>query len=165
MIYLKKLSLSDGAEIYGMLQEIASDDNGFHNKVYGMSYDQFRVWLKHEYSVDNGNLEDWMVPQTSYWLYDNHKPIGYGRVRHYLNENLAETSGHIGYAIRQTERKKSYGSLILPLLLEECKKLSIKKVQIGANADNIASNKLIVKNGGILFRSTEKKNFYHIVLT
>lgn len=165
MIYLKKLALNDGIEIYNMLQEIAANDNGFHNKVYGMTYEQFQKWLEREYSVDNGNLEDWMVPQTSYWLYDNDKPIGYGRVRHCLNDNLEKTSGHIGYAIRQTERKKGYGSKILPLLLEECKKLDIKKVQIGANADNIASNKLIVKNGGILFKSTEKKNFYHIVLT
>lgn len=164
MIYLKKLSLNDGKDIYDMLQEITTNDNGFHNKVYGMTYEQFKEWLDHEYSVDNGNLEDWMVPQTSYWLYDNDKLIGYGRVRHSLNDNLAKTSGHIGYAIRQTERKKGYGTKILSLLLEECKKLNIKQVQIGANPKNIASNKIIVKNGGILFRSAENKNFYHVNL-
>ena len=38
MIYLKKLSLDDGMEIYRMLQEIAANDNRFHNTVYGMSY-------------------------------------------------------------------------------------------------------------------------------
>ena len=108
--------------------------------------------------------QDWMVPQTSYWLYDDEKPIGYGRIRHCLNDNLAKTSGHIGYAIRQTERKKGYGTKILPLLLEECKKLNIKQVQIGANSKNIASNRIIVKNGGILFRSAENKNFYHVNL-
>jgi len=165
MIYLKKLSLDDGAEIYRMLQEIAANDNGFHNTVYGMSYEEFRRWLEKEYSVDNGRLEDWMVPQTSYWLYDNEKPVGYGRLRHCLNENLSQTSGHIGYAIRQTERKKGYGTRILALLLEECRKLKIQQVQIGANSANIASNRIIVKNGGILFRSSENKNFYHVNLT
>ncbi len=164
MMYLKKLSLDDGKEIYDMLQEILANDNGFHNKVYGMTYEQFKKWLDHEYSVDNGNLEDWMVPQTSYWLYDDEKPIGYGRIRHDLNDNLSETSGHIGYAIRYTERSKGYGTRLLSLLLDQCKMLRIKKVQIGANSNNIASNRIIVKNGGVLFRATENKNFYRIEL-
>ena len=165
MIYLKPLSLSDDIEIYTMLQEIDANDNGFHNIVFGMSYDQFKEWLKREYAVDNGNLQDWMVPQTSYWLYDDNKPIGCGRLRHRLNDKLAESSGHIGYAIRVTERKKGYGTLLLSLLLEECKKLKINHIQIGANSNNIASNKIILKHGGILIRSSNNKNFYRIDLT
>lgn len=46
MIFLKKLSLNDDEKIYDMLQEIASNDNGFHNKVNGMTYKEFRKWLK-----------------------------------------------------------------------------------------------------------------------
>lgn len=164
MIFLKKLSLSDDEKIYDMLQEIACNDNGFHNKVNGMSYKEFKGWLKREFAVDNGKLEKWMVPQTSYWLYDNDKPIGYGRIRHCLNENLSQTSGHIGYAIRISERGKGYGNTILTLLLEECKKLNIDKVQIGANIDNIASNKIILKHNGILFRCSDNKYFYTIDL-
>ena len=164
MLYLKRISVDDGVEIYNMLQEISSNDNGFHNKVYGMFYNQFKAWLENECSVDNGNLKDWMVPQTSYWLFDDEWPLGYGRIRHYLNDKLRETSGHIGYAIRSTERGKGYGNQILSLLLNECQKLNIEKVQIGANSDNIASNKVILKNGGVLFRISKNKNFYHIDL-
>ncbi len=105
-----------------------------------------------------------MVPQTSYWMYDNEKPIGYGRIRHILNDTLAKTSGHIGYAVRKTERNKGYGNKLLSLLLEECKTLNIVTVQIGANADNIASNKTIIKNGGKLFRTSKGKHFYNISL-
>lgn len=162
MIYLSRLSLADGVEIYNMLQEISFIDNGFHNKVCGMSYEQFREWIKREYLFDTGNLEDWMVPQTSYWLYDDDKVIGYGRIRHYLNDKLIETSGHIGYAIRSTERGKGYGDRILSLLLEECKKLNISRVQIGTNSDNVASNKIILKHSGVLIRSSNNKNFYYI---
>ena len=164
MIFLKKLSLSDDEKIYDMLQEIASNDNGFHNKVNGMSYKEFKRWLKKEFAVDNGKLEKWMVPQTSYWLYDDDKPVGYGRIRHCLNENLSQTGGHIGYAIRSSERGKGYGNTILTLLLEECKKLNIEKIQIGANVDNIPSNKIILKHNGILFRCSDNKNFYNIDL-
>ena len=164
MIFLKKLSLNDDEKIYNMLQEIACNDNGFHNEVNGMTYKEFRKWLKKEYAVDNGKLEKWMVPQTSYWLYDGDKPVGYGRIRHYLNDNLEQTGGHIGYAICSTERGKGYGNTILTLLLEECKTLNIETVQIGANIDNTPSNKIILKHNGVLFRCSDGKNFYHIKL-
>lgn len=143
MLYLKKISPDDGIEIYNMLQEIELNDNGFHNKAKGMNFKEFKLWLEKEYGRDNGELEDWMVPQTSYWLYDGEKPVGYGRLRHCLNENLKENSGHIGYAIRKSERNKGYGTKILALLLSECEKLKIKEVQIGANSDNSPQIKLL----------------------
>ena len=164
MVYLKELALTDGIEIHAMLQEIAANDNGFHNKAYGMSYDRFREWLEKEYAVDHGALEDWMVPQTSYWLYDGDKPVGYGRLRHRLNQKLAESSGHIGYAIRRSERGKGYGNALLSLLLEECRKRNIEKVQIGVNAENTASNRVVLRHGGVLVRTWERKNIYHIDL-
>lgn len=76
MYVLKSLSLSDGRDIYEMLQEIGSNENGFHNKVNGMSFSQFKDWLAKEYAVDNGELEAWMVPQSSYWMYDGAIPVG-----------------------------------------------------------------------------------------
>lgn len=36
-----------------------------------------------------------MVPQT-FWLYDGNEPIGYGRIRHYLNDNLKIQVGILG---------------------------------------------------------------------
>lgn len=164
MVYLKNLSQTESQEIYQMLQEIALNDNGFHNKVYGMSLEQFDEWLAKECAMENGEIEDWMVPQTSYWMYDDEKTVGYGRFRHYLNESLRETGGHIGYAIRKTERGKGYGNQILGLLLEECRKQGLCEVQICANADNIPSNKVIQNNGGVLIRTDQNKNFYTVRL-
>lgn len=164
MVYLKKLSQTESQEIYQMLQEIALNDNGFHNKVYGMSLEQFDEWLAKECAMENGEIEDWMVPQTSYWMYDDEKTVGYGRFRHYLNESLRETGGHIGYAIRKTERGKGYGNQILGLLLEECRKQGLCEVQICANADNIPSNKVIQNNGRVLIRTDQNKDFYTVRL-
>ncbi|WMJ23783.1 GNAT family N-acetyltransferase [Paludicola sp. MB14-C6] len=165
MVYLKKLSLGDGIAIYNMLQEIVADDNGFHNKVYGMTFDEFKIWIAKEYSYDNGNLESWMVPQSSYWMYDDDVPIGYGRIRHYLNNNLKETSGHIGYAIAVSKRGRGYGNSILALLKEECVKLELEVIQIGAKAENSLSNKVILKNGGVFLRESHGKNFYSVNLS
>lgn len=162
MLYLKKLSLADGADIYEMLQEILGNDNGFHNKVYGKTFDEYRAWLAREYAFDNGELEDWMVPQSSYWMYDDGIPVGYGRLRHLLDDNLRKTGGNIGYAIRSSQRGNGYGNRLLALLLEECKAIGIKEVQVAANEDNEPSNKIIRRNGGVLLRNENNKNFYII---
>jgi predicted acetyltransferase len=162
MLYLKKLAPTGSMEIYRMLQEIQCNDNGFHNKVCGMTYNEFQQWLAKEHARDSGNLEDWMVPQSSYWLMEDEFPIGYGRIRHHLNDKLRESSGHIGYAIRKTERGNGYGNKILKLLLAECAQLGLAEVQVCANSDNLLSNKVIIANGGLLIRQTDGRNFYRI---
>ena len=162
MLYLKKLSPNDSKEIYEILQEIDSNENGFQNKVKGMSYTAYETWIKNEYEADNGKLKGWMVPQSTFWLYDELIPVGYGRLRHFLNDNLRETSGHIGYAIAKSKRGNGYGNKILELLIDEGIKLGIIQLQIGANENNELSNKVIKHNCGILFRTNNGKNFYYI---
>ncbi|MGP9039401.1 GNAT family N-acetyltransferase [Cytobacillus kochii] len=162
--YLKKLTIDDNREIYEMLQDISQSDNGFHNEVNGLSYDEYTTWLEKNDQFSEGiGLEEWMVPQTTYWLFYNSIPVGYGRIRHYLNENLKSNSGHIGYAIAQSYRGKGYGHRLLKLLLQECTELGIKTVQVGVNKSNVASNKVVQNNGGVLVKNAKKKNIYHIV--
>ena len=163
MLHLQKLSENDGQQIYDMLQGIEKNDNGFHNNVKEMPYEEFSDWLKicADYSKGVG-LPDWMVPDTHYWLYDNELPVGTGRLRHYLNDSLKKDGGHIGYAISYPHRGKGYGNEILRLLLIEAQEMGIDEVHIGANKDNERSNKVILANGGRLCRETETKNHYII---
>ena len=162
-VYLKELSKTDGNEVYNMLQGIENNDNGFMNKVKGMSYENYKSWLleNENYSKSIG-LQDWMVPQTTFWLFCDEIPVGIGRIRHYLNENLKKDGGHIGYAISSKYRGNGYGNKILELLIKECSKMKIIEIHIGANKENERSNKIIVHNGGELCRETELKNYYII---
>jgi len=165
VLFLKKLSVSDGKSVYTMLQGIERNDNGFHNDVKGMPYDEFADWLcTNEAHSNSIGLPDWMVPQTQYWLYDNDTPVGCGRIRHYLNDSLIKDGGHIGYAISYPYRGKGYGNEILRLLLIEARGMDIREVHIGANKDNAKSNKIILNNNGRLHRETEVKNYYIINL-
>lgn len=165
MLYLKQLFASDGLNIYNMLQDIEASDNGFNNAVKNMTYDEYLLWLKKRDNVSRGlELESWMVPETYYWLFDGEVPVGHGKIRHFLNENLEKHSGHIGYAVAVSQRGKGYGNELLRLLLSECGKKDITTVQIGANKDNTRSNKVILHNGGVLVKETENKNIYHIKL-
>lgn len=163
MCILVKLSENDGKEIYNMLQEIDANDNGFHNNVKGMPYEKYLSWLKENADFSNGiGLEGWMVPQTTFWLFNDGIPIGCGRIRHYLNDTLRKDGGHIGYAIAYSNRGKGYGNKILKLLLAECRNMGIHEVHIGANKNNERSNKVIRHNDGVLCWETATKNYYII---
>lgn len=88
-LYLRALSKNEGKQIFDMLQEIAPNDNGFRNEMHGVSYQEFTVWLERNEGFSKGiGLEDWMVPQTTYWLFHNQTPVGYGNelLRLLLNE-------------------------------------------------------------------------------
>ena len=95
------------------------------------------------------HLPEGYVPHTIYWLVDGGKFIGWLDIRHRLTEHLREFGGHIGYAIRPSERKKGYGEQILKLGLIEAKKLGISSVRIMCDEDNIGSRRIIEKNGGV----------------
>lgn len=89
------------------------------------------------------------VPSSEFWLVKDRRILGRISVRHRLNAFLEIEGGHIGYDVRPSERRKGYGSLMLKLALEEARKLGLKRVLITCDTDNIASAKIIEKNGGI----------------
>lgn len=92
------------------------------------------------------------VPDSTYFCLDTNRNIFVGAVniRHYLNEKLMISGGHIGDGIRPSERNKGMGTKMISLALEECNKLGIKKVLMCCNKDNVCSAKTIIKNGGVL---------------
>ena len=81
---------------------------------------------------------------------DRHRILGMVNIRHYLNERLLRTSGHIGYTIRPSERNKGYGKLQLKLALEFIKSIGVNDVLITCDESNVISAKLIESCGGEL---------------
>lgn len=153
---LQKLSPSDGKEIYDMLQTIPMEDNSFQNGYYGLSFEEYKVELKDRYDESLGvNLKPDRVPQTMYWFYVGDKPVGFIKIRHYLNDRLREIGGHIGYTIAPEFRGKGYATKMLELALIEAKKLGIDKVRLTCYSSNMASKRVIEKNGGKLVDERE----------
>lgn len=103
------------------------------------------------------NLPKGRVPSTAYWLTDGKNFIGETSVRHYLTAQTKKEGGHIGYSIRPSKRNMGYGTHILKLALQKAKKLSIKKVLVTCNNNNVGSRKIIEFNGGVL-QDTIKHN-------
>ena len=150
MIEIKKLTAGDGEDIYEMLQEIPADENGFVNGANGKTFDEFRSWLAScvKSSEQKDIVDGWKVPQTTYWLYEDGKPVGTGKVRHFLTDALRNAGGNVGYAIRPSARGRGLGKAFLALLIEEARKIGVDEILITVHDYNMPSIRVAVANGG-----------------
>ena len=108
-----------------------------------------------EYYLDNleqRTASEDRVPNSVFFLIDEERNrlLGAVSIRHYLNEAMLQTCGHIGDGIRPSERRKGYATEMLRLALIECKKLGIDRVLLICDKANIGSAKAIIRNGGVL---------------
>ena len=157
---LRKLSVSDGRDIYTMLQNIGKNENGFINHCYGMAFTEFKGWLMRSYEISNGlRMESWMVPQTIYWLYADNEPVGIAKLRHSLTKALEIEGGHIGYAIAAPHRNKGYCTALIGLVLQKCPALGIEEALVTINSTNKASIKAAMNSGGIIEKIENGKHY------
>jgi predicted acetyltransferase len=96
------------------------------------------------------NLQQGYVPQSDYWLVDDGEFIGGVGIRHRLSEHLLAVGGHIGYDIRPSRRRQGYGTKILELALPKARQLGLARVLVTCDVTNLASRRIIEKNGGVL---------------
>lgn len=153
-IKLVKLTREYKNQLVEMLDEWKRDienNNGNHSPwaIFKNDYHDF------DYYLDNLELKEakeGKVPDSTFFCLDLDRNIFVGAVniRHYLNEGLLISGGHIGDGIRPSERRKGYATAMIKLALEECKKLGIEKVLMVCDKDNVGSAKSIINNGGVL---------------
>ena len=137
-------------DLYEMYQDIPKEETGSSNKLNGISYTDFKNKCN-ELSKEETIVNDEINTTTSrFILYDNNKPIGEVGIRTTLNDFWQNKGSQIYYKIRKSERQKGYGNIILNLALNESKKLGFNKIRINCDDNNIPSEKVILKNGGIV---------------
>lgn len=80
----------------------------------------------------------------------DNKLVGMIDLRHHIDHPILGTwGGHIGYSVHPEERRKGYATRMLRMDLENARKLGIQRVMITCDDGNIASEKTILKNGGV----------------
>lgn len=161
---LKKLSADDGRDIYDMLQELPENENGFMNSVCGKTYEEFKKWLEqNEAFAKEKELQDgWKVPTTQFWLYVDGRPVGIGRIRHFLTDKLRQEGGQVGYAIRPGERNKGYGTILLGELIKEARKMKIPEILLTVHNGNEYSKKVALANHGVIEKVSSERHYIRI---
>ncbi len=142
-------------QLFDMLTEWKHDielnhTNRSPSKLWFHDFHDFDYYAEH-LDTKEGEVPG-LVPDTTLFCLDKDRNIFVGAVniRHYLNEGLLQTGGHIGDGIRPSERRKGYATAMIGLALEKCKKLGIDRVLMCCAKDNIGSAKSIQYNGGVL---------------
>ncbi len=150
MLKLIKLTEAYRPQLNDMMDEwTAAEEKIIPWAIRKCDYHDFPAYL---YSLEIRESDGTHVPDSTFFCLDTDRNIFVGAVniRHFLNERLLHSGGHIGDGIRPSERGKGYGTNMVALALEECDRLGIRDVLMCCNRDNIASARTIIKNGGIL---------------
>ncbi|MHC1786433.1 MAG: GNAT family N-acetyltransferase [Christensenellales bacterium] len=149
-IRLVKLSYAYRQQLVDMMDEwLAAEQKFSPASIRRNDHHDFEYYLSH---LEFKEEKDGHVPDSVFFCLDVDRNIFVGaiNIRHYLNEHLLHTGGHIGDGIRPSQGRKGYATAMIRLGLEECRKLGIERVLITCDKDNIGSAKSILNNGGVL---------------
>ncbi|MBO4386312.1 MAG: GNAT family N-acetyltransferase [Treponema sp.] len=150
-IELRKMNFEDEYAQWEYVTNLPEDENGLTNEFNGVSFEDYKKTvlpklMSYEHPT---NMPDWFVPETYYYLWADGVLVGEFRIRHHLTEALKNGSGHIGYSIAKQYRGKGYATIGLKKTLELAKRIvPEQEIYLRVNKDNIASLKVMEKNGG-----------------
>ena len=93
---------------------------------------------------------DGYVPDTVLWWVDGTEFLGRLGIRHWLTESLARVGGHIGYSVAPAARRRGHATAMLAAALPVTLALGIDPALVTCDVDNVASRRVIERNGGQL---------------
>ena len=130
---------------------MAMEFNAHGNSRYVQDAEDFAGFLlRVREDAEGSSRSPGRVPSSLFWLVQDSRILGSSRFRHELTPELQREGGNIGYDIRPSARGQGFGTILLRLTLERAAASGLDCVRITCDADNIASIRVIEKNGGVL---------------
>jgi predicted acetyltransferase len=132
------------------LLEMAEEYAAHGERRYQMALADCDGYLQRLAADDAGEIPPGRVRQTTYWGMKDELLVGVIRLRYELTPSLQQLGGHIGYDVRPSLRGRGYGTRMLALVLGRAQEAGLDQVMVTCDVDNIASARVIQKNGGVL---------------
>jgi predicted acetyltransferase len=88
------------------------------------------------------------VPMTTLWWADGETMLGRLAIRHRLTPALERAGGHIGYDVRPSARRRGHAIAMLAAALPVARSFGIEEALLTCDEWNIASRRVIERNGG-----------------
>lgn len=154
-LYLKLIDLSDKQPVLDFVSEMVAAGSEIHGlwDTDELTFEDMLNKLKNREKIKFDRYEQEELVHFQYLLYrkSDNKLLGTFSLRPFPTSSLdAGFGGNIGYSVRPSERRKGYATAGLKLAIEALKKINDTKVFVCCDTDNIASKKVILKNGGKL---------------
>ncbi|MFR9780256.1 GNAT family N-acetyltransferase [Micromonospora sp. MS34] len=90
------------------------------------------------------------VPATTLWWVAGDEYLGRLAIRHRLTPQLREAGGHVGYDVRAGARGRGHATAMLRAALPVARALGVDPALLACDVDNVASHRVIERNGGVL---------------
>ncbi len=103
-----------------------------------------------------------IVPQTTLWWVEGTTFLGNLDIRHTLTRALRHVGGHIGYGVRPSARRHGHATAMLRAALPFARELGIDPALVTCDVDNVASRRVIERNGGKLENRARGKLRYWV---
>ena len=154
-ITIRPIQERENDAVYQMFQDIPEEENRATNHAHGMTHLEFEAFCKkmNNHSVLNAHglkeFPDGKVPSTMYIILDDDVPVGFGKFRPFLNEAcIKNRAGHFAYMISPKHRGKGYATAFLSFVKDEAEKMGLTEIEGTPLVKNIASCRVMEKNGG-----------------
>lgn len=137
-------------EVLIYVQEFLDSKEELHGIARLLKVNNYEDWLLMIRDRALGyNLPVNKVRTTAYLAIYNNSIVGDLVLRHELNDALLNYNGHIGYTVRPIDRGKGYATMMLKEVMVIAKNEGISKLLVTCDVGNVASERVIIKNGGI----------------
>lgn len=114
------------------------------------NYKNYDLWLSGMRNRLRGEgLPEGYVRENFYLCYDGEKMVGVFSLKFELTDFLMNFGGHIGYAVRPSMRNRGLAAQMLEQGIEIAKEYGFERLLCVCDEDNYASEKVILKNGGV----------------
>lgn len=120
----------------------------------------YEEWLKYLDEQKDITPDEMRMPnETYFFVNEDDNIIGIINIRLGLNDMLKDLGGHIGYAIRPTERGKGYNKINLYLALKRLQEVGEKEALLDCEIDNEASSGTMKALGGKLVNTKDTEKY------